>query len=123
LKLKGYEVIQIVGTTSPNQAAQYLEDGSMKFTFLWDPGEAGHAMVWLAKQVLDKKEVVEGTEIPTIGKILALKELRTGESDPARARHRSIDRIEHYSCDCRSFTRSVPAHQLDQTESGNTRLD
>ena len=67
------EKTAVVGTTSPNQAAQYLEDGSMKFTFLWDPGEAGYAMVWLAKQVLDKKEVVEGTEIPTIGKIPALK--------------------------------------------------
>src|SRR4029077_16065573 len=66
------EKTAVVGTTSPNQAAQYLEDGSMKFTFLWDPGEAGYAMVWLAKQVLDKKEVVEGTEIPTIGKIPAL---------------------------------------------------
>jgi simple sugar transport system substrate-binding protein len=67
------EKTAVVGTTSPNQAAQYLEDGSMKFTFLWDPGEAGYAMVWLAKQVLDKKEIVEGTEIPTIGKIPALK--------------------------------------------------
>ena len=67
------EKTAVVGTTSPNQAAQYLEDGSMKFTFLWDPAEAGYAMVWLAKQALDKKEVVEGTEIPTIGKIPSLK--------------------------------------------------
>jgi simple sugar transport system substrate-binding protein len=67
------EKTAVVGTTSPNQAAQYLEDGSMKFTFLWDPGEAGYAMVWLAKQALDKKEVVEGTEIPTLGKIPSLK--------------------------------------------------
>jgi simple sugar transport system substrate-binding protein len=67
------EKTAVVGTTSPNQAAQYLEDGSMKFTFLWDPAEAGYAMVWLAKQALDKKEVVEGTEIPTLGKIPSLK--------------------------------------------------
>ena len=31
-------------------------------------------MVWLAKQVLDKKQVSEGAEIPTIGKIPSLKE-------------------------------------------------
>jgi hypothetical protein len=41
--------------------------------YLWDPAEAGYAMVWLAKQVLDKKSVTEGTEIPTIGKIPSLK--------------------------------------------------
>jgi simple sugar transport system substrate-binding protein len=64
----------VVGTTSPNQAGQYLDDGSMTKSILWDPGEAGYAMVWLAKQVLDKKQVSEGTEIPTIGKIPSLKE-------------------------------------------------
>src|ERR1700724_4070128 len=63
----------VVGTTSPNQAGQYLDDGSMTKSILWDPGEAGYAMVWLAKQVLDKKQVSEGTEIPTIGKIPSLK--------------------------------------------------
>jgi simple sugar transport system substrate-binding protein len=64
----------VVGTTSPNQAGQYLDDGSMTKSILWDPGEAGYAMVWLAEQVLDKKQVSEGTEIPTIGKIPSLKE-------------------------------------------------
>jgi simple sugar transport system substrate-binding protein len=63
----------VIGTTSPNQAAQYLDDGSMTKSILWDPGEAGYAMIWLAKQVLDKKEVKEGTEIPTIGKITSLQ--------------------------------------------------
>jgi simple sugar transport system substrate-binding protein len=63
----------VIGTTSPNQAGQYLDDGSMTKSILWDPGEAGYAMVWLAKQVLDKQQVAEGTEIPTIGKIPSLK--------------------------------------------------
>jgi simple sugar transport system substrate-binding protein len=63
----------VIGTTSPNQAAQFLDDGSMTKSILWDPGEAGYAMIWLAKQVLDKKEVKEGTEIPTIGKITSLQ--------------------------------------------------
>ena len=63
----------VVGTTSPNQAGQYLDDGTMTKSILWDPGEAGYAMVWLAKQVLDKKQITEGMEIPTIGKIPSLK--------------------------------------------------
>src|SRR6516165_8391619 len=37
----------VIGTTSPNQAGQYLDDGSMTKSILWDPGEAGYAMVWL----------------------------------------------------------------------------
>jgi len=69
-KAKG---ITVVGTTSPNQAGQYLDDGTMTKAVLWDPGEAGYAMVWLAKQALDKKDVAEGTEIPTVGKIPSLK--------------------------------------------------
>ena len=63
----------VVGTTSPNQAAQYLDDGTMTKSIIWDPGEAGYAMVWLAKQALDKKQVAEGDEIPTIGKIPSLQ--------------------------------------------------
>jgi ABC-type sugar transport system substrate-binding protein len=45
----------------------------MTTAVLWDPGEAGYAMVWLAKQALEKKDVAEGTEIPTVGKIPSLK--------------------------------------------------
>ncbi len=62
--------VVVIGTTSPQQAAQYLEDGSMDYTILWDPGEAGYVMVYLAKMILDGKanEIVSGIEIPNIGK-------------------------------------------------------
>ncbi len=62
--------VAVIGTTSPNQAAQYLEDESMDYSILWDPGEAGYVMVYLAKMILDGKagEVVDGIEIPNIGK-------------------------------------------------------
>jgi simple sugar transport system substrate-binding protein len=69
-KAKG---ITVIGTTSPNQAGQYLDDGTMTKAVLWDPGEAGYAMVWLAKQALEKKDIAEGAEIPTVGKIPSLK--------------------------------------------------
>ena len=71
----------VVGTTSPNQAGQYLDDGTMTKSIIWDPGEAGYAMVWLAKQVLDKKEVVEGEEIPTIGRSRRSKATRSPTTD------------------------------------------
>lgn len=62
--------VAVVGGTSPMQAAQYLEDGSLDCCIIWDPAEAGYAMVYLAKMVLDGRvdEIVEGIEIPNIGK-------------------------------------------------------
>jgi simple sugar transport system substrate-binding protein len=65
----------VIGTTSPSQAAQYLKDGSMSVSILWDPAEAGYAMVYLAKMVLDgkKDQVNVNMEIPTLGKPLSVK--------------------------------------------------
>lgn len=64
--------VAVVGTTSPQQASQYLKDGSMSTSILWDPGEAGYAMVYLAKLVLDgKKSTINSSlDIPTLGKPL-----------------------------------------------------
>jgi len=60
----------VVGGTSPKQAEQYLEDGSLSHSVIWDPAEAGYVMVYLAKLILDGKrnEIVDGMEIPNIGK-------------------------------------------------------
>ena len=61
--------IVVVGTTSPKEIAPFLKDGSASLSVLWDPGEAGYAMVWLAKQVLDGKraDIKQGMSIPTLG--------------------------------------------------------
>lgn len=67
--------VAVVGTTSPNQAAQYLTDGSMSASILWDPAEAAYAMVYMAKLILDgKKSMIDASlDIPTLGKPLAVK--------------------------------------------------
>lgn len=67
--------ITVIGTTSPGQAAQYLKDGSFTTSILWDPAEAGYAMVYLAKLVLDGKKSTIGPnlDIPTLGKPLQVK--------------------------------------------------
>lgn len=64
--------IAVVGTTSPSQASQYLKDGSMTTAILWDPSEAGYAMTYLAKLILDGKKDTIGADldIPTLGKPL-----------------------------------------------------
>ncbi len=65
--------IAVVGTTSPNQASQYLKADSMTASILWDPGEAAYAMVYLAKLILDgkKSEVTGSIDIPKLGKPIA----------------------------------------------------
>ncbi|MCX6090614.1 MAG: autoinducer 2 ABC transporter substrate-binding protein [Candidatus Atribacteria bacterium] len=62
----------VVGGTSPMQAAQYLEDGSLSYAPIWDSAEAGYVMVYLAKMILDGKanEIVDGMEVPNIGKAM-----------------------------------------------------
>ncbi len=70
LKEKGLaNKVSVVGTVLPGQAAQYLKDGSMKYGILWDPADAGYAMTWVAKQLLDKKSLTDGMSIPGVGKV------------------------------------------------------
>ena len=61
--------IAVIGTTSPKEAAAFLKDGSMNHSVLWSPGEAGRAMVYLSKLILDGKrdEIKQGLEIPGLG--------------------------------------------------------
>lgn len=65
--------VAVMGTTSPNQAAQYLNDGSMTAAVLWDPAEAAYAMVYLSKLILDGKRasINADIDIPTLGKPLS----------------------------------------------------
>ena len=61
--------VSIVGTVMPASAAPYLKDGSMKHGILWDPKDAGYAMTWVAKQLIDGKKIENGMTIPGLGKV------------------------------------------------------
>ncbi len=61
--------VSIVGTVLPAPAAKYLSDGSLRSGILWDPKDAGYAMTWVAKQLLDGKKITNGMEIPGLGKV------------------------------------------------------
>ncbi|HET6438550.1 MAG TPA: substrate-binding domain-containing protein [Anaeromyxobacter sp.] len=67
--------IAVIGTTAPSQAGPYLKDGSFSTAILWDPAEAGYAMAYIAKTVLDGKKSSIGPsfDIPTLGKPLSVK--------------------------------------------------
>ena len=60
--------IAIVGTVLPSQAKPLIMDGTIREGFLWNPTDAGYAMVAVAKLVLDGTPIVDGVEIPGLGK-------------------------------------------------------
>jgi simple sugar transport system substrate-binding protein len=60
--------IAVVGTVLPSQAKPLIMDGTIREGFLWNPTDAGYAMVAVAKLVSDGKEIKDGVEIPGLGK-------------------------------------------------------
>jgi len=60
--------IAVVGTVLPSQAKDLIADGIVREGFLWNPTDAGYAMVAVARLVLDGKEIKDGIEIPGLGK-------------------------------------------------------
>ena len=46
----------------------YIVEGSMDHGILWDPGDAGFAMTWIALQLLEGKEIKDGMKVPGMGK-------------------------------------------------------
>jgi simple sugar transport system substrate-binding protein len=51
------------GTALPNEAKQYLENDSMYAGSLWDPKDAGYALVTLATKILKGEEVGNGLNL------------------------------------------------------------
>jgi simple sugar transport system substrate-binding protein len=51
------------GTALPNEAKRYLEDGSMYAGSLWDPKDAGYALVTLATKILKGEEIGNGLNL------------------------------------------------------------
>jgi simple sugar transport system substrate-binding protein len=60
--------IAVVGTVLPSQAKQLIMDDIVREGFLWNPTDAGYAIVAVAKLVLDGKEIKDGIEVPGLGK-------------------------------------------------------
>ncbi len=70
VKEKGMEdKICVLGTVLPAQAEPYLKDNSLDAGVLWSPKDAGYVMTWMAKQLLDGKQITDGQDLPRIGKI------------------------------------------------------
>ena len=69
IKEKGKaDKIILVGACSPSQGKKLVKEGIIKSGYIWSPIEAGAAIVTVAKMVLDKTPIVDGMEIPGLGK-------------------------------------------------------
>jgi simple sugar transport system substrate-binding protein len=62
--------IAVIGTVLPSQAKPMIMDGTIREGYLWNPADAGYAMVAVAKLVLGGTPLVDGVEIPGLGKAL-----------------------------------------------------
>jgi simple sugar transport system substrate-binding protein len=62
------EKIAVVGTVLPSQAQPLIMDGTIREGYLWNPTDAGYATVAVAKLVLDGTPIVDGVDIPGLGK-------------------------------------------------------
>ena len=55
--------VSISGLGAPNKCRQYLESGTLKGIYTWDPAGAGYAMCALAEMVLDGVEITDGLDL------------------------------------------------------------
>jgi simple sugar transport system substrate-binding protein len=60
--------IAVIGTCSPSQARKYIMEGIIRESYIWNPLEAGKAIVHLAKLVIDGTPIVDGMDFPGLGK-------------------------------------------------------
>lgn len=82
----------VVGDAIPSTVVPYLRTGAVDFAQLWDPKDAGYAMVYIAKQMVEGKKIESGMNIPGMGPISiqgkvisvnAIKLMRTAEEAAA----------------------------------------
>jgi simple sugar transport system substrate-binding protein len=58
----------VLGTCSPSQARKYVLEGIIRQSYIWNPEEAGKAIVHLAKLMIDGTPIVDGMDFPGLGK-------------------------------------------------------
>lgn len=75
---KGQEdEVAVVGTSLPNDSRPYLKSGALRVGTLWEPAKLGYLTVYLALQKLEGKEIIDGMEVPNVGKIQVWEDGKT----------------------------------------------
>lgn len=59
----------VTGTCLPSPGRALITDEVVQECFLWNPIDAGYAMMAVTRLVLDQKEITDGMEVPGVGKV------------------------------------------------------
>jgi simple sugar transport system substrate-binding protein len=59
--------VNVVGAAIPSQVGQLLDDGHVKAAYLWDPRDAGYAMIAVAHLLLGGGDIEKETNYPRLG--------------------------------------------------------
>jgi simple sugar transport system substrate-binding protein len=59
--------VNVVGAAIPSQVGQLLEDSHVKAAYLWDPRDAGYAMIAVAHRLLGGGDIQRETNYPRLG--------------------------------------------------------
>lgn len=61
--------ISITGIAVPSLVNSYISNETIEKIIIWDPGKLGYASVYIMDQLAQGKEVVDGMDIPNVGKV------------------------------------------------------
>ncbi|WP_332696433.1 autoinducer 2 ABC transporter substrate-binding protein [Halalkalibacter lacteus] len=59
--------VAVVGVGTPNEFSPYINSGTINRLLLWDPKDAGYAMVTVAAKILAGEEISEGMDLGVTG--------------------------------------------------------
>ena len=63
------DTVAVVGSSTPKDSVEYLEDGSLDAGLLWDPAQLGYLTVFVAREALEGRDLTDGQDVPGVGKI------------------------------------------------------
>lgn len=67
----------VVGPFIPSQGAELMKQGAITRGFLWNPIDAGYAMVSLGKLLAEGATPTEGMDVPGLGPVQVEEDIRT----------------------------------------------
>jgi simple sugar transport system substrate-binding protein len=68
--------ISLVGVCIPSQGQKLIKEGVIQESYMWNPEQAGEAIVNVAKLILDGTPITDGVEIKGLGKATVNPETR-----------------------------------------------
>ncbi len=61
--------VKIGGMGMPSLVREYLKDGTMSESVIWNPASMGYLAVWTLDQLAQGNEIKDGAEVPGVGTI------------------------------------------------------